>query len=218
MATTSLRSETAGLVRLAGDDLAALWRLVTQGASAEVALHDLLPAIIEQYGQAAAAMAADWYDEQREKVGAAGRFTAAPIESSDRGAHSLIGWALGEATDDASLQSLILGGTQRRIADHVRYTVAGAAVADPAASGWQRTGVGECTFCRMLIGRGAVYTEATADFASHDHCNCSAVPAWNGEPVPVKAYTVSPRRTLGPDGKPIPDADFERAKAWIAAH
>jgi hypothetical protein len=30
----------------------------------------------------------------------------------------------------------------------------------------------------MLIGRGAVYSEATADFQSHDHCNCQAEPAW----------------------------------------
>jgi hypothetical protein len=30
----------------------------------------------------------------------------------------------------------------------------------------------------MLLGRGAVYTEASADFEAHDHCNCGAAPAW----------------------------------------
>jgi hypothetical protein len=71
----------------------------------------------------------------------------------------------------------------------------------------------------MLIGRGAVYSEAGADFASHDHCNCSAVPAFGGQPRPVKPYTVSPRRTIDPQtGKPVVDADFLRAKAWIKSN
>lgn len=215
----SLRSETAEVVSLAEADLSRLWRLVADGASAEVALRDLLPAIITEYGQVGAALAAEWYDEQRAKAGIGGGFTAVPIEADDRGAQSLIGWALQEATDDATLQALILGGVQRRIADHLRYTIARSATADPAAAGWQRQGIGECQFCNMLIGRGAVYSEATADFAAHDNCKCEAVPAWGGRPLPVRPYKVSPRRKLDPKtGKPIPDADFERAKKWIAEH
>lgn len=212
--------ETAELVRLADRDLAQLWQLVANGASAEVALRDLLPAIIEQYGSLGATLAAEWYDEQRDKAGVRGRFTAIPVESGDRGTQALIGWALTEATDDAGLRALILGGTQRRIADHVRGTVMGSAIADPRADGWQRVGTGSstCKFCQMVNGRGAVFSEATADFAAHDNDDCQAVPAWKGQPVPVKPYRVSPRRTLGPDGKPIPDADFERAKAWIEAN
>ena len=201
---TSLRSETASLVRLADRDLARLWRLVTEGASAEVALHDLLPAIVTEYGAAGGAMAAEWYDEQREKVGARGRYIATPVDSDDRGAHALAGWAVQEAKDDVALQALILGGVQRRIADHIRYTIVGNSTADPAARGWQRVGNGSCPFCRMLIHRGAVYTEAGADFASHDHCNCSATPAWKDAPIPVKPYKRS--------SKYIEDDD-ERAKA-----
>lgn len=175
---TSLRSDTAKLVRLADRDLSRLWRLVANGAAADEALHDLLPAIVREYGAAGGSVAAEWYDQQREKVGARGRFAAIPVAPSDRGANALVGWALATATDDTTLQSLILGGTQRRIADHVRYTIAGSSVADPAARGWQRTGIGECEFCQVLIGRGAVYAEATADFASHDNCNCAAEPAF----------------------------------------
>lgn len=176
---TSLRPETASLVRLANNDLTRLWRLIAQGASAEVALRDLLPAIVREYGQMGAAVAAVWYDEQREKVGAKGRFAAFPIEPDDRGTQALIGWALTTATDDAALQSLVLGGVQRRVSDHVRLTVAGSSVADPQAHGWKRVGDGKsCEFCSMLLGRGAVYTEATADFTSHDNCGCTAAPAW----------------------------------------
>lgn len=70
-----------------------------------------------------------------------------------------------------SATRLILNGGR----DTIRETVA----ADPEARGWQRVGSGRtCDFCSMLLGRGAVYTEATADFASHDHCACSAEPVY----------------------------------------
>lgn len=175
----SLRTETADLVRLADRDLTRLWRMVAAGAAADEALRDLLPAIVEQYGAAGAALAAEWYDEQRAKAGVARAFTAVPVEASDRGTQALIGWALTTAADDAGLQALILGGTQRRIADHVRGTITASSVADPSARGWRRVGDGDsCPFCAMLLGRGAVYSEATAAFESHDNCGCSAAPDW----------------------------------------
>ena len=175
----ALRAETARLITLADRDLARLWRLVADGASAEVALRDLLPAIVEQYGAAGAAMASEWYDTAREKAGVGGSFASMPVEARDRGTQSLIGWAVQTATDDRALQALILGGVQRRIADHVRDTLTGSSVADPKARGWKRVGDGSsCSFCSMLLGRGAVYTQATADFLSHDSCGCSAAPVW----------------------------------------
>lgn len=179
MSLATLRRETAGLVRLAERDLSALWRLIADGAATETALRDLLPAIVATYGQAGAALASDWYDDQREKVDTRSRFSAIPLEADDRGTQALVGWALAEATDDTALRTLIAGGVQRRIADHVRGTIAGSSIEDPAARGWKRVGDGSsCSFCSMLLGRGAVYTEATADFQSHDHCGCSAAPAW----------------------------------------
>lgn len=218
---TQLRSDTALLVRYAETDLTALWRQVKTAAEAETALRDVLPGLVDTYGAAAATVAANWYDDLRDKVDAKQRFRAIPADIRDNGAQALIGWAVNEATDMDSLQALVLGGTQRRIANFARQTVMGSSVEDPAAVGWQRVGVGECKtgFCDMLIARGAVYTEATADFAAHDHCQCSAVPAFHGEPKPVKPYTVSPRRTIDPEtGKPVIDADFIRAKQWIADH
>jgi len=175
---TSLRSETDQLVRLADRDLSRLWRLVASGAAADEALHDLLPAIVTEYGAAGGALAAEWYDQQREKVDARGRFLATPLAPDDRGAHALIGSALTTATDDASLRTLILGGTQRRIADHVRLTVANNAVADSAAQGWVRVGAGgSCPWCAQYLD-GEVRTVAGYDFDAHDNCNCSVVPAF----------------------------------------
>lgn len=178
MAAT-LRPETAGLVTLASNDLDAIWRLIANGVAAESALRDLLPAIVRDYGEAGAAIAADWYDEQRAQAGIAGRFEAIPTTADDRGSQALIGWALARAADDAALKALILGGTQRRIADHVRSTITQSSIADRRAAGWRRVGDGSsCSWCGMLIGRGAIYRESTVDFLAHDNCGCSAAPVW----------------------------------------
>jgi hypothetical protein len=161
---------------LADRDLARLWRLVANGASAEVALRDLLPAIVTEYGQLGAAMAAEWYDGLRVKAGARGRFAAIPIEADDRGTQALIGWALTTATDDSALRTLILGGTQRRIADHARLTITRSAIEDRAAHGWVRVGRGVCDWCQQYLD-GEVRAVAY-DFPAHDACNCGAVPAF----------------------------------------
>lgn len=205
-----LRDGVSGLVAHARRDLNHLWQQVSEAAAAEVALRDILPALIDTYGAAAATLAADWYDEARAKAGIAGRFTAIPADIRDTGAQALIGWALDKSQDYTTFRTLIEGGTERRIANFSRLTVTGSAVADPKAAGWQRVGNGECAWCRFLIGRGAVYREATASFAAHDHCRCSAIPAWGGRSVPVKRYTPSLRGTS--------KTDQERAKRWIAAN
>lgn len=170
---TSLRAETARLVRLADRDLSRLWQLVANGAAADEALHDLLPAIVREYGAAGGAMAAEWYDQQREKVDAKGRFFADPIPADDRGAHALVGAAVARATDDTTLKTLILGGVQRRLADHVRLTVANNSVTDRAAQGWVRVGSGgACDWCDQYID-GEVRTVEGYDFDAHDNCQCS---------------------------------------------
>lgn len=205
-----LRDGVQGLVRLSDRDLSVLWRQVRDAAEAETALRDILPGLLDAYGAAAATLAANWYDDLRDKVGPRKAFRAIPAEIRDTGAQALVGWAVAEAQDMTSLQTLVAGGMQRRIANFSRATVTGSSVEDPGARGWQRTGSGECDFCSMLIGRGAVYSEAAADFASHDHCRCSAVPAFDGEPRPVKSFTPSTRGST--------DADRARVREWIASH
>lgn len=171
---TSLRAETASLVRLSERDLARLWQLVANGAAAGEALHDLLPAIVREYGAAGAAMAAEFYDLRREEAGARGHYFAEPIPADDRGAHALIGSALARAKDDDGLKRLILGGIQRRIADHVRLTTANNSVRDPASQGWVRTlDADGCKsgWCDQYVD-GEVRTVEGYDFDAHDFCKC----------------------------------------------
>jgi len=209
MATPAqLRTGEQRLAREAANDLAALWRQVSNLAEAEQALNDVLPQLIRTYGEAAAAFAADWYDEARTVAEVAGSFTAAPADLGNQGAAALSGWALNRGADPAEVLFWVQGGASRRVLNWSRETVMGSALGDPAADGWQRVGVGECAFCALLIGRGAVYSEATADFASHDKCQCSAVPAFGGRPRPARDFTPSARN--------ISDADRARVRAYLA--
>lgn len=176
--STSLRSDAERLIRLADRDLARLWRLVAAGAAADEALHDLLPAIVREYGALGATLAAEWYDQQREKAGARGAFLATPFAAGDRGTHALVGSAVVQAKDDMTLRALIFGGVQRRLADHMRLTVTNNAVADRAAQGWVRVGVGgSCDWCDQYLD-GEIRTVAGYDFDAHDNCNCSVAPAF----------------------------------------
>lgn len=174
----TLQADTTKVVSLASRDLSRLWRLVADGASADEALHDLLPAIVREYGALGGSIAADWYDQQREKADARGRFFASPVEVGDRGTHALVGFAVQTAQNDEALRSLILGGVQRRVADHLRLTVANNSVEDPAAQGWVRVGTGgSCPWCDQYLD-GEVRTVEGYDFDAHDNCNCTTVPAF----------------------------------------
>jgi hypothetical protein len=86
----------------------------------------------------------------------------------------------GTPAEQALLDALVqASGAMSRLAlDGGRFTVTRTSVADPRCRGWERVGVGECDFCAMLLGRGAVYSEETADFEAHDHCQCSAEPVY----------------------------------------
>lgn len=206
-----LRDGVEAVVAEATADLDNMWRQFDDIAQAEEALRDVLPGLVMGYGEAAGALAADWYDEERDRAGVRGYFTARLPDLGDAGSQALIGWATSEATTVDTMKTLVDGGVHRRIAKFSRLTISGSAVADPGARGWQRVGSGGCTtgFCDMLIGRGAVYTEATASFAAHDHCKCSAVPAWGGKPVPVQPFRPSLRH--------VSEADRVRLNRYLAA-
>lgn len=209
----SLRAELALLTAKAAADLRELVSFDAAEAARD-ALMALLPRLVDIYGSASASLTADWYDMVRSDAGVSGRFSAFVPEAPDTfGTDELARWGVGplfdaEPNPDAA-RVLIEGGMQRRIVNQSRAVLTESAIADPAAAGWQRVGRGGCTsgFCDMLIARGDVYTEATAAFAAHDHCQCSAVPAWGGEPVPVKPYTPSTRN--------ITDADRARLREYL---
>lgn len=86
----------------------------------------------------------------------------------------------GQTADLAMRNAFVqmVGAATRLVLDAGRDTVRETTIADPRTRGWERVTSGGCDFCSMLASRGAVYTEASADFASHDHCACSAQPVY----------------------------------------
>lgn len=203
-----LTTGVASLSTLALRDLESLLQGVSASDTGKI--RQILDALIEDYGAAAATLASDWYDEVRDRLGVDGRFSAIPAEQR-KGSAGLIDWALTTATSDDTFETLLAGGVQQRIANATRYTIINSTYYDPQANGWQRITDGDsCAFCSMLAGRGAVYTEQGADFASHLKCGCEAVPAFGGLPRPVNPYV--------PTSRNITDADRARVRDWIASH
>lgn len=218
------RQGVADLVDLAILALEEFWRLLVDLPAEKVrdALMDVLPTIGQQYGGAAASLAADWYDDLRGAADARGAFEPILPDLPDQARwESLARWGTGplfqpEPERKAAL-TLISGGLQRSIADQHRLTVVESSIADPSASGWRRVGVGDsCSFCRMLIDRGHVYTEASVTFRSHDHCNCVASPefASNVVKVSTEPFRQSQRNRSDATRK----KDNARARAFIAAN
>lgn len=220
MSTASeARQALVDLTTLTRRELFDLWQQLAEirdNRTLRDLLLDVLPAIGEEYGSAAAALAADWYDDLRVEAGAAGRFLAEPHPLPDLGRYeALVGWALDplyqSAPDRDAAFVLLEGGMQRTVADQHRLTVVESTQRDPRAKGWRRIGVGaNCRLCNKLIARGAVYTDETVTFRTHDHCNCAASPTWDDNVVKVStdAYRASKRRQS--------DADRARLKAWLA--
>lgn len=210
------RREVRDLGIEATKDIEILWRSVKDARASKDALFDLLPELVAAYHGAAAAAAADFYDDVRESSGAKGRFTAILLDPPDLGTDALVKWALATAADGETFQSLIAGGVTKRVANGARNVVTRSSIADPSSRGWMRVGAGNCDFCAMLVSRGAVYSESTVDFASHDHCNCGAAPAFNPEQVSaVKSEFV---RTARRKSKVVRERDRARVNDWIDAH
>lgn len=108
----------------------------------------------------------------------------------------------------ASAQYRVEGGLQKRLVNAANLTVTHSAAEDPQARGWMRkTRPNACGFCLLVASRGGVYTKASSTFACHEHCFCTAVPAWGGQELPVQPYKPSPRQSTA--------ADRARVRQWI---
>lgn len=80
------------------------------------------------------------------------------------------------------------GEITRLVLDGGRDTIRRTVAADPECRGWERVGSSSaCDFCRMLIGRGAVYKAETARFAAHGHCACEPQPVYRRDPPAARA-------------------------------
>lgn len=190
--------------------------LTGSGEAQRAELLEGVPALIAYFSDGSSALAADLYDEERERAAARGRFTAEPVivDRSEKIARAVV-WAAAPLLDavgdpGARLAKVISLETARPYRD----TITTNQRRDPEAVGWRRIARGGgCRLCRMLADRGAVYRHETARFASHTHCRCGASPVFKGEDAPeasVMQYVASKRRTT--------ERDRARLREYLAAN
>jgi len=189
-----LRLAQAGIRALVVRDLEAFFTSLNLGQpeSARDALLEFMPVLVSSYGESAAAMAADWYDEVRASEGVPGRYRAqiAVPDQSEAAVDTVRRAAAALFTDSPATTLLSLTAAAPKYAlTGSRETIVRSTDRDPRAVGWQRVvRSGACRFCRMLHGRGAVYKESTALFAAHKECNCAAAPSWDPDAPEVDAF------------------------------
>lgn len=197
--TTQRAALVAVLSRMLAE-LRFLWPNLPRGTELQPTLrYDVLPAIARQYGEASAALAADWFDTEREALGVKGRFTAALAPQPGDDVFQVISnWAAAPAEGaNPDLETALKraeASSQKLVADMNRGTIQLSTARDPQARGWARfTEPGACDFCLMLSARGGVYTAETVKFGSHDHCHCLAGPVWDENRGQADTYKRSPR-------------------------
>lgn len=170
-----------------------------------LALLDGVPELIGYYSEGSAALAADFYEEERELAEVRSRFAAeAVVEDRTVKIRRSIAWAASPWFDDSgdSVDARLAEVVQLETARPYRDTITTNRSNDPDAVGWRRVTAGGCPFCRMLADRGAVYKSDTARFASHTNCHCVAQPVFTTNDTGVEASVLqyrASRRSRSPE-------------------
>lgn len=174
-----------------------------------LALLDGVPDLIGYYSEGSAALAADFYEEERELARVTSRFVP-ELVVTDRVVKQRrgIAWAaepLFVVGDDAAVAvagvlaaSRLAEVVQLEVAKPFRDTILSNRVNDPASAGWRRITNGGCKLCRLLADRGVLYRDRATRFAAHPNCNCSVQPVFGsgdfGEEASVLQYVASQRK------------------------
>lgn len=152
----------------------------------QAALFEYVPALCSEYGDMAATVAADWFEELRAAEGVPGSFRAplAPSVPLDQ-VNARLGFATRPSGplwlgDSATLSTFLTMMTNEYALQPGRDTVMQSAHKDNAAYA-RVPEPGACKFCLMLASRGFVYSKSTAGQTKkfHGKCRCNAVPVWD---------------------------------------
>ena len=235
------RAAQIGLTRLLVRDVRGLRRLIIP-SRLQASVPDWLvamQAVVEQYARTSAALAADFYDGQREAAGVPGVFTVPVADPPPQEqAESSLRWATkdlwprdpeDERTTDAQRQPLDVRlaaaevkaeqVAQKLVADTGRGTVQEAVRQDRQATAWARSAArGACAFCKMLAVRGAVYAQDTADFRAHDGCHCGVIPVFKGQQFELSPHAREWERLYREYAAPHSGDQLRRFRLALAEH
>lgn len=164
-------------------------------------LLEAVPGVIGYYSEGSSALAADYYDDERERAAPPKLYIAEPV-ITDRTVkiRSAIAWAAKPLFDGDPItsESRLAEVVQLETARPYRDTITTNRRRDPSAVGWRRVSNGGCKFCVMLAAKGAIFSDESARFASHTNCKCTAQPVFStddfGEEASAMQYMASSRR------------------------
>lgn len=159
--------------------------------TARDALLEITPVLTDQFGSVAAALAAEWYEEQRAASGATGRFTASlaravPAAAVTTQTRYLAGH-LWTPTPEA-----ILGPLLTSVDKYVKQPGRDTMTANAKREGvrWARvpTGAKTCSFCLITASRDALYLSKRSAGGGgnkyHGACDCQPVRIGRDEGYP----------------------------------
>lgn len=188
------RAATASLSSLVRAEVQDLFNSLdlSRPEAARDALLEFIPVLTEEYGLAAAGLAAEWYEELRAASGAKGTFraTMAPaVEAAVVGAqvrfHAGHLWT---PTPQAALSTL-LTSVDKFVKQPARDTMRSNARREGVRYARVPKGSKTCAFCLTLASRDAVYTSKKSaggdgnDF--HGDCNCVVMRIGANEDYPA---------------------------------
>lgn len=152
------------------------------------ALLEYVPLLTSQYGQVAATLAAEWYEQLRVTSGVAGSFTALTAASvPDAAVAAQVRYLAGHlwTPEPEKIITPLLVAADKYVKQPGRETISSNAEREGPGVYWARvpTGPSTCSFCLVLASRDAVYTSkkaATSRRADgdryHGFCDCVPVP------------------------------------------
>lgn len=192
----SIRAVNRAIVQAMVRDLDRFWGTLdlTRPELARNALLEFVPQLMASYGEGAAAVAADWYDEMRAaaKISGARSFRALPGAPVDHErVASRTRYAAGHLfTDHPELMlSFLKVAGSAYVLQPGRSTITESVRRDPARPRFARvpSGPKTCAFCLMLASRGPVYATDRDQMINkyHGDCDCTAVPIFTADDLPT---------------------------------
>lgn len=155
--------------RLALRELRGIWDFAdpSDAIAVRALVAEAMPGLVAKYGEIAATVAADFYDEMRLQAGVPGGFTArvatpAVTDEVVRNSRWAIGPVFSEKPDGAAALGRLGQVVDRMAMQQGRDTISQSVKADPSKPRWARvpSGPETCAFCLTMASRGAVYTSS----------------------------------------------------------
>lgn len=167
-------------------------------------------ALVDEYGRYAAAVALEFYEQQRQEAGLLDDYEAQMFAPNNA---RLLAWEVAEkrkqAADAAGALNLLGNSAIQRVNAYADETIIRNAQTDPASPKWALVPhAGACAWCRMIGGLGFQYSKeyGKGEGMRHDSCKCTMVvdfdtkhPSLDGynDLAYAKAYNQAQKEVLG---------------------